>query len=207
MHTALKKIQARVKVLRKKHPGKKFKTLQKQAGKEYREGKLKKKHSRKHKKVGSTLLLERGETKRTRPRKVYKVSRTKKGRYKGTRKVGAVRVRTVRKTVYRRVGAADTTKTLLTVALVAGAGFLLYQYIKGQQTPMSTQYIPTGNYQRDSSAQSILTWAAAAGLTVNAIAALITALNTKPTSDVVNAANTVQQTDGLPAGFLDLSGG
>jgi hypothetical protein len=40
MHTALKKINARVKQLAKKHPGKKRVVLQRQAGAEYRAGKL-----------------------------------------------------------------------------------------------------------------------------------------------------------------------
>lgn len=40
MSSALKKIQARVKQLRKKHPNAKFRSLQKQAGSEYRSGKL-----------------------------------------------------------------------------------------------------------------------------------------------------------------------
>lgn len=61
--TALKKINARVKFLAKKHPGKKRVTLQRQAGKEYREGKLgghkkkvvhKKKAVHKKRRVGST---------------------------------------------------------------------------------------------------------------------------------------------------------
>lgn len=38
--TALKKINARVKYLQTRHPGKKRVTLQKQAGKEYKAGKL-----------------------------------------------------------------------------------------------------------------------------------------------------------------------
>ncbi len=41
MSAALKKINARVKQLQKKHPKSKRVTLQKQAGKEYRAGKLK----------------------------------------------------------------------------------------------------------------------------------------------------------------------
>lgn len=40
MSSALKKIQARVKQLRKKYPNAKFRSLQKQAGSEYRNGKL-----------------------------------------------------------------------------------------------------------------------------------------------------------------------
>ena len=43
----LKKINARVKQLKKKHPGAKRSTLQKQAGREFKAGKLKKKKSTK----------------------------------------------------------------------------------------------------------------------------------------------------------------
>jgi hypothetical protein len=56
MSTALKKINARVKELKKKHPGSSHHTLQKQAGKEYKAGKLgrTKKHAtkKKHHAVG-----------------------------------------------------------------------------------------------------------------------------------------------------------
>jgi hypothetical protein len=55
MSSALQKINARVKVLKKKHPNSKHTTLQKQAGKEYKAGKLggvKHSHKRK-KKVGA----------------------------------------------------------------------------------------------------------------------------------------------------------
>jgi hypothetical protein len=56
--TALSKINARVKQLAKKHPGKKRVTLQKQAGAEYRAGKLggaKKRHAKKvhHKRIAA----------------------------------------------------------------------------------------------------------------------------------------------------------
>jgi hypothetical protein len=68
--TALAKINARVKQLSKKHPGKKRVTLQKQAGKEYKAGKLggvrrkrvagAKKHHKAHKKaVGSKRYSRR----------------------------------------------------------------------------------------------------------------------------------------------------
>jgi hypothetical protein len=72
--TALRKINARVKVLAKKHPGKKRVTLQKQAGKEYRAGKLggvkrkkvskKKVHHKKprHKKIGSSRQVGKDRT-------------------------------------------------------------------------------------------------------------------------------------------------
>ena len=67
--TALKKINARVKYLQTRHPGKKRVTLQKQAGKEYKAGKLggvKKKsvHKKKtiHRKKKSVGSPRRGTT-------------------------------------------------------------------------------------------------------------------------------------------------
>jgi hypothetical protein len=78
--TALRKINAEVKRLKKKHPNSKHSTLQKQAGKAYRAGKLgrvggkKKVHKKKvhhkkshHKKVGSTKSVgtDRYDNKRT----------------------------------------------------------------------------------------------------------------------------------------------
>lgn len=76
MTTALQKITKRAKQLQRKYPGKKWITLVKDASREYRAGKL-----------GATLLIEKGESKKTRPRKVVKVTRTKKGTYRALKTV------------------------------------------------------------------------------------------------------------------------
>lgn len=209
MNAALKKVRARAKQLKKSRPGASYRNLLKQAGREYRAGKLKTRSAskRRMRKVGSTLLLERGDTKKKKPSRVYKVMRSSKGKFKGTRRVGSAKVkyktRIIRQTKYRRVGAAGsgTANIVLLVALAAGA-FLIYKLVAGQRTPLQTQYIPTGNYQRDTSAQSILAWAAAAGLTINAISKLIEALNTRSDSDIISAANSVESGTGLPPGFF-----
>jgi hypothetical protein len=75
MSTALKKINARVKALAKKHPGSKRVTLQKQAGREYRAGKL-----------GGARKKKVGKVKR---RSV--VGKKKVGKVKRRSRVGAAR--------------------------------------------------------------------------------------------------------------------
>jgi len=40
-------------------------------------------------KVGATLLIEKGESKRTKPKKVVQLTRTKQGQFKGSKTVGA----------------------------------------------------------------------------------------------------------------------
>lgn len=42
------------------------------------------------KRVGATLLIEKGETKKTKPRLVYQVKRTKTGTYKGVQQIAGV---------------------------------------------------------------------------------------------------------------------
>lgn len=59
----------------------------KAAGKKIKSGKRKKRSAR----AGAVKFIERGETSRTRARKVYKVSRTKTGTFKGMRSVGKVK--------------------------------------------------------------------------------------------------------------------
>lgn len=70
--TALKKITTRAKQIRKQHPGKKWQACIKQASREIKASK----------KVGATLLIEKGETRRTKPKRVIQVARTKKGVFK-----------------------------------------------------------------------------------------------------------------------------
>lgn len=77
MATALQKITKRAKQLQKKSPRTPWKNHVKAASKEYRAGKL-----------GATLIVERGETRRTKPKKVVQVIRTKKGTYKTAKKIG-----------------------------------------------------------------------------------------------------------------------
>lgn len=97
MSNTLKKITARAKQLRSKHPGKKWTTYVKEAGKEYRAGKIgvvqsgvvigrvKKRRKkttvrRKRRKVGAYKFIERNETKSSPVKKTYRVTRSKNGR-------------------------------------------------------------------------------------------------------------------------------
>jgi len=178
--TALKKINARVKVLAKKHPGKKRTTLQKQAGAEYRAGKLKarrkpakrkspkRKAVRRRRHVGAKV----GSHKRV-------VRRRKSVRRRVKRAVSRprviVRTRTRTKTVRiasrRRVG---SKKSLLPVLAIAGAAVAAYFLLKPKTAPI---IYPTGNTYRDSTSQQLLQYAQAAGATATAIAQLVATIN------------------------------
>lgn len=78
-NNALARITKRAKQIHKQSPGKKYTNCVKQAGSEYRAGKL-----------GATLLLEKGETKRTKPKRVVQVKRSKAGTFKGMHVVGSI---------------------------------------------------------------------------------------------------------------------
>lgn len=52
--------------------------------------KLAAKETRTKKRVGATLLIEKGETTKTKPRRVYQVKRTKTGTYKGVQQIAGV---------------------------------------------------------------------------------------------------------------------
>lgn len=68
------------KKLRKKHPGKSWQQLVKMASKE--------------KKVGAYKVIEQGETKKTPVKKTVQTVRSKKGTFKGYKKVGATKKHT-----------------------------------------------------------------------------------------------------------------
>lgn len=76
---ALSKITARAKQIRRSSPRTKWTAAIKQAGADYRAGRL-----------GAIKLIERGETKKTPVKKTYRVNRTKKGLFKGTSRVGSI---------------------------------------------------------------------------------------------------------------------
>jgi len=201
MSAALKKINARVKQLQKKHPGAKRVTLQKQAGKEYRAGKLKvhrkkakpapKRKARRASGVGSKYKVYH-EVK-----KVGKVRRKRKAKRRSKAKVKTVtRVRT--RTVYKRsrsVGRSGMS-SIMPIIAVAGLGLIAYMLLKpktqvtvpGVQTPL----VLTGNPTRDTSAQNVLAYAQAAGIGLTGIAALIKSLNSMSDSAVVDVAQQAQ---------------
>lgn len=186
---ALRKINAEARRLRKKHPGAKYSTLQKQAGKAYKAGKLK---NKKRRKVGKVAKVA----------KVGKVRKRKATRRKAAKPRVVVRTRTRTVTKVRRVGKASTMDKLLPVLAIAGIGLLAYKLISDRPAANSQQYMPTGNYQRDNSAANILAWATAGGIAINAIANLIQMLNSKSDNEVVNASQQVQNSGQLPPGWL-----
>lgn len=79
-HKALSKITTRAKLIRKKSPGKKWSACIKQAGADYRAGRL-----------GATLLVEKGESRRTKPKRVVQIKRTKTGTFKGMQTIGGAK--------------------------------------------------------------------------------------------------------------------
>ena len=196
-------------MLQKKHPKSKRTTLQKQAGREWKAGKLKKS-------VGGVKRKKPAAKKVVHKRKAVKraVKRTVKRRKIGSSgnantrtatrastsrnktatktitanvKIGSRRKRrAVAKKVYRRrkVGAlgGNTLPLVLGGAVLLGLGYMLFK----KPTP---QYIPTGNVYRDNNASSVLTWATAAGLAATTIAAIIAKLNASSDSAVNSAAN------------------
>lgn len=76
---ALSKITARAKQIRRSSPKTKWASAIKQASADYRAGRL-----------GAIKLIEKGETKKTKVKKTYRVNRTTKGRFKGTTAVGSI---------------------------------------------------------------------------------------------------------------------
>lgn len=182
---ALKKINERVKQLQKKHPKSKRTTLQKQAGREWKAGKLagKKRKSAPKKKAVA----------RKRKTVVHKPAKRKAARRKVTTRVvvvGKIRRRRrpaakARHTRRRVSGKGPSIMPMVALGALAVGGYLLLS--KGS-TPQQNSYIPTGNYQRDNSAANVLAYATAAGLAASAIAKLIDALNNSSDSQVTAAA-------------------
>lgn len=167
--TALAKIRARVKALRKKNPKAKFRTLQKQAGSEYRAGKLK---TRRKRTVAGVAKVKRRKARRKSPvkRKARVITRTRTRiitKYRTRR----VKVRAKRRRTVSGIGKIKTSTILIVGGLILGAVFLF----GGKRT--TVQYVPTGNVTRDNTAQTILAAAQAAGATADAIARLIKQIN------------------------------
>lgn len=200
MSAALKKINARVKQLQKKHPKSKRVTLQKQAGREYKAGKLKthrkkakpapKRRARKASGVGSKY-------------KVYhEVKKVGKARKKRTARRSKPKVRTVTRvrtrTVYKRRASVGRSgmSSIMPVVAIAGLGLIAYMLLKPKTQVtvpgVSTPLVLTGNPTRDNSAQNVLAYAQAAGIGLSAITALINSLNSMSDSAVVDVAQQAQ---------------
>lgn len=204
--TALKKIRARAKQLKKKSPGAKYQNLMKKAGAEYRAGKLKtrkKSSSRKRKpakrkgvarkktfarprkvvrrKDNVTIILD--AAKKPRKRRTYRRLRTKKGAFRG----------------YRRIGKKGNGFMWLVLGAAALFGIV---YIVNNQK-QRVQYIPTGNVNRDNTASNILAYAQAANLSLAAITKLIAQINASDDNQVQNIYDVIK-TD--PGSFENVAG-
>lgn len=87
----LKKITSRAKALRRKHPTAKWTNLIKQASREIK-GKAPAKAKRSKRRVSSVKYIDKGEAKNVRPSKVYRIQRSKKGTFKGYKRVAGATV-------------------------------------------------------------------------------------------------------------------
>lgn len=83
MANQLKKITTQAKRIRKDHPGIAWTDAIKRAARQLKSAK----------KVGATLLLEKGESRRTKPKRVIQISRKKDGTFKGSRQISGTRKR------------------------------------------------------------------------------------------------------------------
>jgi hypothetical protein len=197
--TALTKIRLRTKQLQKKHPGKKYRTLQKQAASEYKSGKIPK--ARKKSAHKKTAPKKHARRKVGAKYKVYhevkRIGRVKRKRSTAKRRKAPratkTRTRTVRKTVYktRRVGGMG--KSIMPIVAIAGLGLVAYLLLKPKASTNVPPLVTTGNTTRDQSASNLVAYATAAGLSISAIAQLINALNSSSDSTVVQAAASPEQ--------------
>lgn len=195
--TALTKIRTRTKQLQKKHPNAKFRTLQKQAAREYNAGTIPKKRAKKAKRKVS------GKRKYKVTHRVKKVGAVKRHRAKRTtpRKTKRVRTVTRTKTVYRRVGAAKSNMPLI-IGGLALAGIAAYLLLKKPALPIPLAV--STNPATAAAQNNILQYAQALGLGVTALTALINALNSSSDAAVQAASAQVSAGGGIPP---DLSGG
>ncbi len=193
--TALKKITARVKTLRKKHPKAKYKRLQQQAGKEYKAGKLKNKTARKKVsgvKRKSAKKVVRRKAARKRTPKVKVITRSiivGTVKHKRRRKAAPKR-----KAVRRRKVGGMGSNTLPIILGIGALAAVAYFALKPATPIAQMAYNPTGNQTTDNKAAEIMAWASAAGLGITAITALVNALN----AGKVDQAYTGLQTSGDP---------
>lgn len=187
--TVLKKIHARAKQLRKRHPGKKWSGLILEASRDYRAGKLgrKKKYKVYHrvKKVGR---------KRRSKRKAHVGTTRTIVRHTKPKVVTRTRTRTIYKT--RRVYGKKTN-----VGLIVGIGAAVliggYMLLK-PKTSAPTGYVSvpgstsslavTGNVARDTAAQQLVAYAQAANMGAQALTTLIQTINSLGDSQVISTA-------------------
>lgn len=196
---ALKKINARVKQLAKRYPKKKRVSLQRQAGKEYKAGKLKaKRPAAKRKPVKRRAVRRKAAPRKNVARKRAVRRSAPRKRAKRKKLSGVSSVTGVRRVVKRRrskpkkkaaprrraaVGSKIFGMKPGTLALVGGGALLLY-LVTRPATSQIPYYAPTGNVQRDSKAQQIAAAAAAAGLAAAQIANIMAQFKSKSDAQI-----------------------
>lgn len=180
MANVLKKLQTLAKQYKKKHPGAKHSSAMKAAGAMYRAGKSK---PRKRRSVGAVKKTRKRrasspkKSTRTRARRtVVVIAGTRKRRRTTSRKRAAPR--------RRRVGSSGKDKFLQTLVIGGLAVGLIVAFTRNRQQQQT--YVPTGNTYRDTTAQKILSYAAAAGATATQIANLINTINQSSDSQLQN---------------------
>lgn len=206
MANALKAINTRVKQLQKKHPKTKRTTLQKQAGREWKSGKLSGKSVGAKKKKAAPRKKVAKKTKPAKSKFVAIKQRTgKQKKLKAAVVVYGVKKRRRRKPAkakltYRARRVSGSGKpSIMPLLLLAGAGILAYTLMK----PATPVYPPITlqNPQTAGTANSIVQYAAAAGAGITAITKLISQLNSSSDAQVSYAASQLQSTGALPSSF------
>lgn len=209
MSSALKKISARVKQLRKKHPKSQFRTLQKQAGREYKAGKLKARRK-------SVAKRKAAPKKRRRVGRVARVARVARvSRVSQVATVSRVvrRPRKRRRIVARRVvrrrsvgGGGMSMKKVMPILLIGGG--LVAAYLLLRKPTTVPAYIPSGNAVKDAAASNVMSWATAAGLGISALSNLIKALNASTPSQAQSLSNAASSnnSDDLNSILAELGG-
>lgn len=209
MSTALQKITAEAKRIKKNHPNKhrKYSGYQKEAAAKYRAGTIgkrksaprKKKHKAKKRKRASPRkrVAAVGKVKTTR-RKKRTVHRKRPHRRKGSRRMGAVKRRRSSGS-----GGISTNKLLLLGGLAFGAYMLFKPAATTTKLPAGAPpLVTTTNPVRNNQANDILAYATAGGLAIDAILKLIDHLNSQPDGEVQDIYDNIKSGYGIPSDIL-----
>ncbi len=202
--TALKKITAEAKRIRKKKPKTTWKSAVRQAGAKYRSGKI-----RKPKKVGKVKKKRAAKKRSVRKKAAPKKAARKRSSRKPTKAIQVVKV--VRVTRVGRVSSPRRKrmagsggggfKKFMPFLLLGGAALILWHIMKPKapQVPAGAPpLIQTTNQSRNQQTNEILQYALAGGLALDAITKLINALNSRSDTDIRDVYDEVNQGGGLP---------
>lgn len=203
MANALRKMHARVKKLRKRYPKKKYASLMKQAGKEFKAGKL---GARKR----TAAKRKPAKRKAVRKRVVHRKKAVHHRKRRRVAKPKVIRRRTVvvykskkRRTRRRSVGGMGKVMKILPI-IAAGVGLYLVLKPKTVIPPI----IQTSNPVRNQTASDAVAYAQAAGIVGTALANIIKALNASDDTQVQKIYDNVKSGQdpmaGLPGGLAGI---